>query len=58
MSLAMCATATVVVVEVGLTIYNLNKIGAFDKLKDKFKKTRDYVSQPNLKELTWHYGIR
>lgn len=55
MSLTMCVTATVVVAEVGLTIYNMNKAGVFDSIKDKFKKVKipDIQVQPNLKEITW-----
>ena len=47
------ATVTIVVIEVGLVAYNMNKQGVFDNIKDKFKSqvssTRDFIKQEDLK---------
>lgn len=51
------ATASIIVIEIGLVGYNLHKQGVFIELKKKLTKqvssTVETVIQPKLKGLTW-----
>jgi len=43
------AIGTMIVCEVSLTIYSLNRVGAFDKLKNKAKAFHEKYNNKNLK---------
>ena len=47
-------TGLVIAVEISLTAVTLNRLGFFDKLKNKFRKQNlsDFTVQPNLPQLT------